>query len=375
MGQRGRPRAAVTLRDDERQVLERFARSRKGSHQVAMRARAILLAASGRHDGEISERVGRTRETVGIWRRRFLEKRLDALYDEPRPGAPRTVTDDQVEEVVQLTLEETPKNATHWSVRLMADRVGLPRTTIHRIWRAFGLQPHRSEHYRLSNDPLFVDKVIDIVGLYMRPPERAVVLCVDEKSQIQALQRNQLVLPMEPGRPERRTHDYTRHGTTTLFAALNVSTGKVIGSLHRRHRTVEFLKFLRKIDAEVPKELDVHLVLDNYTTHKTEKVKRWLLRHPRFHVHFTPTYSSWLNQVERFFALLTERCIKRGVHCSTWALERDIRNYLEQSNVEPKPFIWTKSAAQILESVRRFCARVLDVHVSGIREETSETGH
>ncbi len=362
MGQRGRPRAAVTLTDAERGTLEHFARSRKGSHQVALRARAILLAAQGRRDGEISERVGRTRETVGIWRRRFLEKRLDALYDEPRSGAPRSVGDDEVEQVVQLTLEETPDNATHWSVRLMADRVGLPPTTIHRIWRAFALQPHRSDSFRLSNDPLFVDKVVDIVGLYMKPPEHAVVLCVDEKSQIQALERNQPVLPMEPGQAERRTHDYTRHGTTTLFAALDIVTGKVIGSLHRRHRTDEFLKFLRKIDDAVPSELEVHLVMDNYTTHKTERARRWLARHPRFHVHFTPTYSSWLNQVERFFALLTERCIKRGVHRSTQALEQDIRTYLDRHNAAPKPFIWTKSAEQILDSIRRFCSRVLQVH-------------
>lgn len=375
MGQRGRPRAPLTLSDEERTGLERFARSRKGSHQLATRARAILMAAQGRHDGQIAARVGRARETVGIWRRRFLAKRLDGLYDEPRPGAPRTISDEAVEEVIQLTLEETPENATHWSVRLMADRVGLSPATIHRIWRTFGLQPHRADHFRLSNDPLFVDKVIDIVGLYIRPPDHAVVLCVDEKSQIQALQRNQPVLPMEPGRPERRTHDYTRHGTTTLFAALDVATGKVIGSLHRRHRTTEFMKFLRKIDAEVPRELDVHLVLDNYITHKTQPVQRWLTRHPRFHVHFTPTYSSWLNQVERFFGLLTERCIKRGVHCSTWALERDIRSYLDQHNSRTKPFVWTKSAEQILESVSRFCRRVLDVHASEVRDETPETGH
>ena len=286
------------------------------------------------------------------------------LYDEPRPGAPRSVSNDEVEQVVQLTLEETPDNATHWSVRLMADRVGLAPTTIHRIWRTFGLQPHRSDSFRLSNDPLFVDKVIDIVGLYMEPPDHAVVLCVDEKSQIQALERNQPVLPMEPGQPERRTHDYTRHGTTTLFAALDIVTGTVIGSLHRRHRTDEFLKFLRKIDDAVPSELEIHLVMDNYTTHKTERVKRWLGKRPRFHVHFTPTYSSWMNQVERFFALLTERCIRRGVHCSTQALERDIRTYVDKHNAEPKPFIWTKSAEQILDNIRRFCARVLDVHAS-----------
>lgn len=321
----------------------------------------VLLAAEGVPDTQIAERVGHSRQTVARWRRRFLAQRLDGLHDEPRPGAPRTVSDEQVDEVVRLTLEETPAKATHWSVRLMAERVGLPPTTIYRIWQAFSLQPHRSETFRLSNDPHFVDKVIDIVGLYMSPPTHAVVLCADEKSQIQALERNQPVLPMRPGQPERRTHDYTRHGTTTLFAALDVATGEVIGSLHRRHRTTEFLKFLKTIDDAVPGELEIHLVLDNYVTHKTKRTKAWLARHPRFHVHFTPTYSSWLNQVERFFALITERCIKRGVHRSTAALEKDIRAFLRTTNEEPKPFIWTKSAAQILDSVRRFCDRVLDV--------------
>jgi transposase len=354
----------LVLSDEEREVLEGFARSRKGSHQLAYRARVILLAAKGVTDTEIARRVGRSRETVGSRRRRFLERRLDGLYDEPRPGAPRTISDRQVEQVVRVTLEETPAKATHWSIRLMAKRVGLPPTAIHRIWSAFGLQPHRTEHFRLSNDPLFVEKVIDIVGLYMKPPDHAVVLCVDEKSQIQALERNQPVLPMEPGRPERRTHDYTRHGTTTLFAALDVATGQVIGSLQRRHRTSEFLKFLKKIDTEVPSDLDIHVVLDNYVTHKTKRVQQWLARHPRFHLHFTPTYSSWLNQVERFFALLTERCIKRGVHHSTRQLEKDIRHYLELHNDDAQPFVWTKSAEQILENVRRFCARLLEVHAS-----------
>lgn len=375
MARRGRPRAPLVLSDHEREVLEGFARSRKGSHQLSYRARIILLAVKGVTDTEIARRVGRSRETVGHWRRRFLKRRLDGLYDEPRPGAPRTISDRQVEKVVRLTLEETPVKATHWSVRLMAERVGLPPTTIHRIWHAFGLQPHRTEHFRLSNDPLFVEKVIDIVGLYMKPPDHAVVLCVDEKSQIQALERNQPVLPMEPGRPERRTHDYTRHGTTTLFAALDVATGEVIGSLHRRHRTPEFLKFLKRIDTVVPGSLDIHVVLDNYVTHKTKRVQQWLARHPRFHLHFTPTYSSWLNQAERFFALLTERCIKRGVHHSTWQLEKDIRDYLERNNEDPKPFVWTKSAEQILENIRRFCVRLLDVHGLEIRDETSGTGY
>ena len=335
----------------------------------------VLLAAAGLPDTEIARRLSRTRETVGTWRRRFLRKRLDGLCDEPRPGAPRSIANERVQEVVRMTLEETPKKATHWSVRLMAERVGLPPTTIHRIWQTFALQPHRVESFRLSNDPQFVDKVVDIVGLYLNPPEHAVVLCVDEKSQIQALEHNQPVLPMQPGRAEQRTHDYTRHGTTTLFAALNVKSGNVIGELHRRHRTVEFLAFLRSIDGNVAPELSVHLILDNYITHKTTRAKRWLARHPRFHVHYTPTYSSWINQVERFFALLTERCIRRGVHCSTVELERDIRAYLDAHNEDAVPFVWTKTADQILESLRRFCAHTLRVHTPAVSDEISGTGH
>lgn len=374
MGDRGRPRAAVELSEAEREALERYARSRTGAHHLASRARAILLAAQGLPDTQIAQRVGHVRESVGRWRRRFEKRRLDGLYDEPRPGRPRTIGDSQVEHVVRLTLEETPRNATHWSVRLMAQRVGLSPASVQRIWRTFGLQPHRSETFRLSNDPLFVDKVVDIVGLYMSPPENAVVLCVDEKAQIQALERSQPVLPMEPGHAERRTHDYLRHGTTTLFAALDIVTGKGIGALHRRHRTTEFLRFLRTIDETVPPDLDVHLVLDNYVTHKTQRVKRWLARRPRFHVHFTPTYSSWLNQVERFFALLSERCIKRGVHRSTVELEKDIRRFLQRHAENPAPFRWTKSAEDILASIRRFCERTLRVHRPN-RDSTSETGH
>lgn len=374
MANRGRPRAPLELSEAEREVLRSNTRRRKSAQQLATRSRVVLLAADGMPDTQIAERVGHNRQTVARWRLRFLERRLDGLHDEPRSGAPRTVSDEQVDEVVRLTLEETPSKSTHWSVRLMAERVGLPSTTIHRIWQAFSLQPHRAETFRLSNDPHFVDKVVDIVGLYMSPPAHAVVLCVDEKSQIQALERNQPVLPMQPGQAERRTHDYTRHGTTTLFAALNVATGEVIGSLHRRHRTSEFLRFLKTIDEAVPADLDIHLVLDNYVTHKTKRTRAWFARHPRFHVHFTPTYSSWLNQVERFFALLTERCVKRGVHRSTAALEKDIRAFLRTSNEAPKAFIWTKSAEQILASVRRFCDRVLTVHGSNC-STTSGTGH
>ena len=359
---KGRPLPALEITDEEREVLLSFTRTRKTAQQLALRARIVLLCASGLSNMSVAQKLDTTRETVGRWRKRFNERRLDGLHDEERPGAPRTISDQQVDEVVRLTLEETPAESTHWSVRLMAKRVGLPPATIYRIWQAFSLQPHRVNHFRLSNDPHFVDKVVDIVGLYMSPPAHAVVLCVDEKSQIQALERDQPVLPMQPGRPEQRSHGYARHGTTTLFAALDVASGGVIGSLHRRHRTDEFLKFMRKIDASVPSELEIHLVMDNYVTHKTKRTRTWLARHPRFHVHFTPTYSSWINQVERYFALVTDRCIKRGVHRSTQALERDIRSFLKVTNDHPKPFVWTKSADQILENVRRFCERVIEVH-------------
>lgn len=358
----GRKLPTLEITDHEREVLSSFTRTHKTAQQLALRARIVLLCASGESNMAVSQKLDTTRETVGRWRKRFLENRLDGLHDEQRSGAPRTISDEKVDEVVRLTLEETPSASTHWSIRLMAKRVGLPPATVQRIWKAFSLQPHRVNHFRLSNDPHFVDKVVDIVGLYMAPPAHAIVLCVDEKSQIQALERDQPILPMQPGKPEQRSHGYARHGTTTLFAAWDVATGKVIGSLHRRHRTEEFLKFLRKIDASVPDDLEIHLVMDNYITHKNKRTRAWLARHSRFHVHFTPTYSSWINQVERFFALLTERCIKRGVHRSTQALERDIRNYLKVTNDEPKPFVWTKSSKQILENVRRFCERVIEVH-------------
>ncbi|MCI0363649.1 MAG: IS630 family transposase, partial [Phycisphaerales bacterium] len=304
-----------------------------------------------------------TPQTVGKWRTRFMSKRLDGLLDEPRPGAPRTINDTVVEKVIAKTLHDKPRDATQWSSRAMAKASGLSQTAVMRIWRAFGLQPHRAETFKLSTDPLFIDKVRDIVGLYLNPPDRALVLCVDEKSQIQALDRTQPILPMMPGVPERRTHDYSRHGTTTLFAALNIATGKVIGQLHRRHRAKEFLDFLRAIEQAVPQKLDVHLVMDNYGTHKTPSVKRWLARHPRFRAHFTPTSASWLNQVERWFATLTQKQIRRGTHRSTVELEQAIRSYLAIYNRDPKPFVWTKTADQILESVKRFCLR------------TSNSGH
>ncbi len=300
------------------------------------------------------------RATVNRWRGRFAKLRLQGLHDEPRPGAPRTIVDARVERVIVDTLESKPKGATHWSTRDMAKHSGLSHSTIGRIWRAFGLQPHRSDAFQLSNDPMFIEKVRDIVGLYLHPPESAVVLCVDEKSQVQALNRMQPVLPMMPASPEKQTHTYVRHGTTSLFAALDVATGRVVGKCRRRHRSTEFVKFLQQIDESVPAGLDVHVILDNLQTHKTPAAHRWFLRHPRFHVHFTPTYSSWLNQVERWFALLEQKALKRGVHRSTAELEKAIYEFIEVSNDEPRPYLWTKSADDILDNLRRFCDRTLD---------------
>jgi len=308
----------------------------------------------------VAQRCRVTRQTVGKWRRRFLEQRLDGLLDEPRPGAPRKLDDARIEQLIATTLNERPRQASHWSTRLLATKLGVSQSTVSRAWRAFGLQPHRVETFKLSTDPLFIDKVRDIVGLYLNPPTKAMVLCVDEKSQIQALDRTQPLLPLAPGMAERRTHDHKRHGTTSLFAALDLASGRVIGELHRRHRSKEFMTFLRTIEANVPATLDVHLILDNYGTHKTPSVKAWFARHPRFHVHFTPTSASWLNLVERFFALLTTRQIKRGAHRSTRELEQAIRSYLNIYNEDPKPFIWTKTADEILASLARFCGRISD---------------
>jgi transposase len=355
---RGRPKAELSLSDEERQALERLTRRPKSAQAMALRARIILASATGSPNALVAGGLGVTPATVGKWRRRFVASRLDGLSDEPRPGAPRSVTDDMVEAVIVKTLEEKPKDATHWSTRSMARAVGMSQTSISLIWRAFGLQPHRAETFKLSTDPLFIEKVRDVVGLYLDPPERAVVLCVDEKSQIQALARFQPVLPMLPGTPERRSHDYVRHGTTSLFAALDTLTGKVIGSIRRHHRASEFKKFLMQIDAEVPDGLEIHLVLDNYATHKTPEIKRWLLRHPRFHLHFTPTGASWLNLVERWFAELTEKKIKRGAHTSVQGLERDIRGWVVSWNEDPRPYVWVKTADQILDSLARYCMRI-----------------
>jgi len=359
----GRPKARLTVSPSERKRLEAWTRRRKTAQALATRARIVLLCASGMQNIDVAETLGVSNQMVGKWRRRFLDQRIDGLLDETRPGAPRRVSDEEIEQVVVRTLETTPRDATQWSVRSMAKATGISPTTVHRIWRAFSLQPHRSETFKLSTDPLFVDKVRDIVGLYLNPPEKALVLCVDEKSQIQALDRTQPLLPMRPGQPERRTHDYVRHGTTSLFAALDIATGDVIGECHRRHRALEFRKFLTTIDEQVPDELDVHLIMDNYATHKTPAIRRWLAKRPRFHVHFTPTSASWINQIERWFATLTTKQIRRGSFRSTLQLEAKIKEYIEINNEEPKPFIWTKTADQILESIARFCLR------------TSGTGH
>jgi transposase len=355
---KGRPKAALLVSAEQREQLESLARRRNTAQALALRARIILACADGGHNTEVAERLGIFRQTVGRWRSRFIEGGVDGLLDEPRPGAPRKITDAAVENVVTLTLETKPKDATHWSTRSLAKRAGLSRSSVARIWRAFGLRPHRSESFKLSTDPLLIEKVRDIVGLYLNPPDRAAVLCVDEKPQIQALDRSQPILPLRPGQIERRTHDYVRHGTTSLFAALNVKSGKVIAEHHRRHRGIEFRKFLATIDYNVPQELEVHLVLDNYGTHKTPLIQRWLLRHPRFHLHFTPKGGSWINQVERFFADLTNKQLRRGAHRSTLELERAIREYIDIRNRQPKPFVWTKTADEILASIERFCQRI-----------------
>lgn len=356
----GRPAPPLSLNDEEREMLQQWSRRPKTVQSLAQRARMILACDEGKSNIAIATSLHVHKSTVRKWRNRFLKKGIDGLLDEPRPGTPRRLSDAEVERVLTMTLETTPQNATHWSTRSLAAACGLSSSSVHRVWRAFALAPHRSESFKLSTDPLFIDKVRDIVGLYLDPPDKALVLCVDEKSQIQALDRSQPILPMRPGQVERRAHDYRRNGTTSLFAALNTKTGKVIGQLHRRHRALEFRKFLDKIDAEVPREFDVHLILDNYGTHKTATIQRWLLKRPRFQLHFTPTSASWLNLVERWFALLTEQQLRRGVFRSARNLETTIRNYIDAHNEQPKPFIWTKTADEILASVARFCQRTLE---------------
>jgi transposase len=359
MARTGRPKAELVVSEAEREALERWARRPSSAQALALRSRIVLGCAAGESNQAVARRERVTPQTVGKWRQRFVERRLDGLVDEPRPGQPRKITDEQVEAVIVKTLEQPPPdNGTHWSTRRMAAATGLSQTAISKIWRTFGLQPHRVEHWKLSKDPLFVEKVRDVVGLYLDPPERAMVLCVDEKSQIQALDRTQPILPMLAGTPKRATHDYKRSGTSTLFAALEVATGRVIGSLHQRHRAIEFRKFLQTLDREVPADLEIHLVLDNYATHKTPAIRRWLAAHPRFVLHFTPTGASWLNLVERWFAELTNRKLKRGAHRSVRQLNADIRDWIDTWNDDPRPFAWTKTAEEIFASIQAYLQRI-----------------
>ena len=350
----GRPKRPLVLSEEERERLESLSHRARSQPSLARRARVVLACADGLDNRSVAKKLRCSLGMVGKWRSRFLKTRLEGLYDEPRPGAPRKITDEQVEQIIVQTLETTPRGQTHWSTRELAKATGFSRMTISRVWRAFGMQPHRTETFKLSPDPLLIEKVRDIVGLYMDPPDHAVVFCVDEKSQIQALDRTQPMLPMRPGQLERRTHDYKRHGTTSLFAALELKTNRVIGQLHRRHRSQEFRRFLDAIEANVPAHLDVHIVMDNYGTHKTAIIRKWFAKRPRFHVHFTPTYGSWMNLVERWFAEITNKRIRRGIFRSVKELENAIREYIDVHNEDPKPFVWTRTADEILASIARF---------------------
>src|SRR5437773_9824850 len=360
---RKRHHKPLLLTEDERRTLAQWTRRPTSAQRLALRARMVLACADGLAKRAVAQRLRVSSSSVCKWRERFRVRRLPGLTGEPRPGAPRTVTDDRIVEVITRTLEGPPAHATQWTTRGLADVAGLSKATIARIWQTFGLQSHRLDTFKLSADPQFVEKVRDIVGLYFYPPDRAIVLSMDEKSQVQALDRTRPLLPLRPGIPARQTHDYTRHGTTSLFAALDVATGKVIGQCHRRHRHQEFLKFLQRLDAQLPPLGDVHIIMDNYGTHKVPKVMRWFVRHPRYHLHFTPTSASWLNQVERFFAKITTQRIRRGTFENVAALETAITSYLTHHNQHCKPFVWTATADAILDKVKRFCQR------------TSETAH
>ena len=370
----GRPKQPLIVTEEERDRLQSLAHRARSQALLARRARVVLACAEGLDNETVAKKLRCSKGMVGKWRSRFLRARLEGLYDEPRPGAPRKVSDAQVEQVVIQTLESTPRGETHWSTRGLAKATGLSRMTISRIWHAFGLQPHRSDTFKLSPDPQLIEKVRDIVGLYMNPPDHAVVFCVDEKSQIQALDRTQPLLPLRPGQVERRTPDYKRHGTTSLFAALELKTSRVIGRLHRRHRSGEFRQFLDVIEAQVPAELEVHIILDNYGTHKTALIRKWFAKRPRFHLHFTPTYGSWINLVERWFAKLTNKRIRRGVFRSVKELEAAIHDYIDVHNEDPKPFMWTRTADQILDSIARYAQRTLVTQPSRLISRTTGTG-
>ena len=349
----GRPLAPLTLSEPEREELQAIMRSRSQPQSLATRARIVLMAAEGESNTDIAERLGLSKPTVGIWRKRYVTQRLAGLYDEPRPGGPRSIRDEQIATLLRKTLKTKPEDGTHWTCRSIAAETRLSKSTVQRVWKAFGLQPHRQKHFKISTDPLFIEKVRDIVGLYLNPPDRAVVLCVDEKSQIQALDRTQPTLPLGLGYVEGITHGYVRHGTTTLFAALDVASGRVLATCKQRHRHQEFLQFLREIDAAVPKKLDVHLIVDNYATHKHPSVRRWLGSRPRFHVHYTPTYSSWLNQVEIWFNIITQRAIRRGTFRSVRDLRQNIDRFVKRYNRKCRPFAWTATPDSILEKLER----------------------
>ena len=354
----GRPKTPLTLPDEERQQLEAVAASRTLPHGLVTRTRVVLMAADGLPNKQIAQTLRLTQATVGKWRRRYLEHGMQGLHDELRPGRPRSISDQKIAALIHKTLQTTPKNATHWSVRTMSQATQISKSTVQRIWNALGLQPHRQRHFKLSTDPFFVEKVRDIVGLYLNPPDKALVLCVDEKSQIQALDRTQPLLPMGIGYCQGVTHDYVRHGTTTLFAALNIATGRVIAQCKRRHRHQDFLRFLRHLDANVPPDLHVHLVIDNYATHTHARVKRWLAARPRYHVHVTPTYASWLNQVEIWFNIITQRAIRRGTFRSVKQLTQRIDAFVQKYNTKTHPFMWTATADSILEKIGRLCERI-----------------